>query len=1155
MKIKLTLFLIVFINIFIHSQSIPKVIPPSPNAASLAHYADIPVSNYTGVPNISIPLFNVKSGKIELPISLSYHASGIKVAQEASQVGLGWALNAGGVITRQIRGSDDFKIGGFYNNTVPPSTVDYLSHTPGAPNCPPVISPPYWGEYYHWLNYPDHLYRIDGEPDMFYFNFMGLSGQFFFQKINGTLTATCIDQNNLKIIRGGEAGGEGFTIVDGNGWKYYFGSGLYSTESTTDYDYSFNNIIDINHEIFQTRRIGGYDSSTEVSTTAWYLTKVASPEGDEIEFVYANNSSYKTLSNLNYSEHLVQLVNLSNLQDQITTANQRSSSVSQQDVRDVYLKKIVFKNGYIDFQTSDREDLRNYNGSSFILKAQKMKSAELFDLNNNSVKKIDFNYSYFNEDIIQSDPNHKEDFLRLKLDSVVESFKNKDSNTYNSLPPYVFTYNSISLPDKLSFSIDHWGYFNNKNNTQIDLDAYRYDYNGLNHTNNSIGYSYPIRMLTPAYKNLSAADVKYLGGANRDVNPEMAQAAILKKITYPTGGSMNLNYESNTYYFTEDYAPDLYDEDRIEFYITDYSDANPWEQKEATFTIYEPTLFFMDYSVYKNDYNYSSNPTSFVGQAYVKNVNGNIISFLPSNIEFNEWGTYTKKKSVFLEPGTYKLYVDKGTDVFSDVMLGAYYDRKKPVFQKNGAGLRIQSIETIDSNKIIKKKKYSYNNEFGYSTGRLLSPVSYWYNESLEINSSFGIDSDHGSYDGLTNFIVRTSNSVIPFGYSAQGKVMGYNEVTVSDIDSVNATLGNVKYFYKNSVDIPSSYFIVGDGYRVDPNNGQLLKEIYQNNNGIKVKEKSYSYNSSSIFTRAVKKYVIGFPYQQTCHYVYEPAPELGTIVPAKQFVKIFNIESNWSYLKGTTESIFDKDGNNPITTITNYKYDNPAHKNLTETQTTNSKGESIKTINKYPSDYPTGTGMASTVFDGMISKNLINPVIKQETKINDNLFSTQVTAYKDWDLDTNNDGIADDIFLPEFIKTAKGTNSLENRIQHHSYYDNGNIKEVSKTDGTHEFYIWGYKGEYPIAKIENFTSSQATAIQSLIDAAVTASDADISVATENTLRQKLNDIRNNAALSGAMISTYTYDPLIGITSITDSKGYIIYYEYDEFNRLKQVKN
>lgn len=80
---------------------------PSANAASLGKYGDIPVSYHTGTPEISIPIYTVKQGSLSLPISLSYHSSGIRVSEVASWVGLGWSLNAGGVVTRTIHGGPD----------------------------------------------------------------------------------------------------------------------------------------------------------------------------------------------------------------------------------------------------------------------------------------------------------------------------------------------------------------------------------------------------------------------------------------------------------------------------------------------------------------------------------------------------------------------------------------------------------------------------------------------------------------------------------------------------------------------------------------------------------------------------------------------------------------------------------------------------------------------------------------------------------------------------------------------------------------------------------------------------------------------------------------------------------------------------------------
>src|SRR5450432_4906554 len=85
----------------------PKLTPPSPDAAGLGKYGAIPVDKSTGIPQISIPLYEIKTPRFTLPISLSYHASGIKVDEIASWVGCGWVLNAGGAITRSIVGFPD----------------------------------------------------------------------------------------------------------------------------------------------------------------------------------------------------------------------------------------------------------------------------------------------------------------------------------------------------------------------------------------------------------------------------------------------------------------------------------------------------------------------------------------------------------------------------------------------------------------------------------------------------------------------------------------------------------------------------------------------------------------------------------------------------------------------------------------------------------------------------------------------------------------------------------------------------------------------------------------------------------------------------------------------------------------------------------------
>ena len=116
----LTFSLLISFNFSLYSQATPKVdlsvlknkLPPSPTAAALGQYGEVPVSLYNGMPQVNVPITQLSGNDMTMPISLSYHASGNKVNQIASWVGLGFSLNAGGVITREVRDQPDdiFKI-------------------------------------------------------------------------------------------------------------------------------------------------------------------------------------------------------------------------------------------------------------------------------------------------------------------------------------------------------------------------------------------------------------------------------------------------------------------------------------------------------------------------------------------------------------------------------------------------------------------------------------------------------------------------------------------------------------------------------------------------------------------------------------------------------------------------------------------------------------------------------------------------------------------------------------------------------------------------------------------------------------------------------------------------------------------------------------
>lgn len=91
-------------GVYDYGVRLPIFVPPSPQAQQYMRYGEIPIDISTGVPDINIPIYTLKANGLTIPISLSYHASGNKVEDVSSCVGLGWVLNAGGIITQTVNG-------------------------------------------------------------------------------------------------------------------------------------------------------------------------------------------------------------------------------------------------------------------------------------------------------------------------------------------------------------------------------------------------------------------------------------------------------------------------------------------------------------------------------------------------------------------------------------------------------------------------------------------------------------------------------------------------------------------------------------------------------------------------------------------------------------------------------------------------------------------------------------------------------------------------------------------------------------------------------------------------------------------------------------------------------------------------------------------
>lgn len=427
---KIVLLVLFLISTRVISQGFPdnptqiQEIPPSPSMWEFQKYGNYPVSMHTGVPNISIPITTAQSGKLQVPISLNYHASGIKVDQKATWVGLGWNLSAGGAITRTVRGSNDEQNNGYINHAYSEEgTID-----------------PY--DDYQDIEYMI-LGSIDTEPDIFNYSFLGYSGKFVFNHntIRTNATIALIPHNDLKVI-------PTFIGATISAFKIITPEGI-----TAEFEYP-----EIVTEYRETSMIGSYHIQ---ANSVWHLKKLTAPNGiDEITF------EYQTVPSSSFIEKRISESESINYYDPCYSYNYTINN-SFYDPGVLYsgvkrIHKITHQNGYILFQSSaeNRYDDPDDNG----LRLDEIKVYSSLGGIDKLIKSYEMEYDYFGT-FIPSSPN-SEYTVRLKLEKVYEVGSDGVRNN-----PYEISYKDTGyyngLPDRFSPRQDYWGYYNGELNSSL----------------------------------------------------------------------------------------------------------------------------------------------------------------------------------------------------------------------------------------------------------------------------------------------------------------------------------------------------------------------------------------------------------------------------------------------------------------------------------------------------------------------------------------------------------------------------------------------------------------------------------------------------------------------------------------------------------------
>ena len=884
----------------------------------MGKYGEIPVSEYTGVPEISIPLYTVQDGELSLPLSLTYHASGIKVAQEATWVGLGWDLQAGGCINRVVSGS--------YDKEYPINTawIDWekffaQSNTPFETLGDNSV----WGgkeenssSIYKISLYQDLAYGM-GEPDIFQVYVCGHSFAFILHPGTGQPMLVGDNSRGYKV-EAMDSYNNSWKITDTEGIQYLFGQ-------------------DGAEEV-----IGG----NQRYIASWFLTGIIHPQKGHIELEYETEGNLRmklqpALSQENVkAEYDKSILNYGGIaagspdRDLLDIQNhwQYENSVIQKK----YLKSIKAGLGRVDFYKSSRQDIELYSRKLDSIVVYSTYSLET------PVKRIAFSYDYYayastGGDYMASEghvPANDYRRKRLKLKSV---------SVNDQL--YSFEYNSTPLPYKTSYATDFWGYYNGQSNNRSFLCAAN------------------VKQL------IDGEPTKELGDANRYADPDYAKAGMLTKIIYPTKGYTALDYELNTFVDNSTWCPQAKDMQREGAFTTVVdafvcSTTNMYQTQ--VFTLEEETEVTVTFTVTSPQY-YLSDFYSAYARLVKADGSGIQKTYkIPADQLGKKEHAYSMTETLILEPGTYSIFCYYPTDKYDNTgapcssltdlsVRYTQYTSASAHYEgvSYGGGLRIASIEQHDADgTLVRKQNYEYTNEDGSSSGKLLLPLpkertDIWYTGWVGGEYSYAVDQ-------YTKYFLA-SGAKIPAITSLHGTPVGYSRVTVKD-SKERVENGKTVTTYHNT---PARHYFYDTYLFTDYLNGKPIERLQVSTDGKNVQKQEWEYiqkNTANIMLNAFATDLA------------QGIPDSEHFYKLKRYrIQAYPFYQEWSAVSEEQVTEYDSNGAPTVTRCTQYEYDAEGKQPTAITQST-SGGSTKKTTVSYADAFKS-TG----VYNRMCSLNMLD--------------------------------------------------------------------------------------------------------------------------------------------------------------------------------------
>ena len=1092
--------LILTVSLGYSQPDIKKIVPLSPTAAEISKYGEIPVGLYTGVPDISIPIHQIQTANFNMPISLSYHAGGNKVESIASRVGLGWSIVSIPIISRSVNGKADETDGGIfykYNG----KTIKQLADESNNGQL---------SDYGNLLR-GVKLGTLDSEPDIFSYSINGKSGKFYFDQVQQKFVT--LPKENVVINWYFNY----FTIVADNGDKYYFTEKETSQRNTS--------------------------SPGEKTVTSWCVSKIVNANHtDSLIFSYSpeNQLSYNYTSFNKYqwfSGNLGGCAIDAGPDNPNTPENQQSMTASTFS-ETLNLLAISFNGGHLQFNNGARR--LDLNGGTVL------DNIELYGNSNQLIKKYRFKYFYkaasSNYNCVAND-SYSLNWLFLKE---LQQLSIADTSHID----HKFEYDETYAPCRGSTAQDYWGYYNGKSSNQT--------------------------LVPTQVVNLYGPSVQILG-ADRSVDPSYSKFGVIRKIIYPTGGHTEFDFENN----------EVNSSDVPKNYVTQMQslsgEGTPTTNTyEATFTINNPrdkqlnndnvnggAFIDVDFGGLGCDFSNGATPCAYIALQRL-----NDMQFIYQNIAY-------PFKSFYVSNGTYKMIISFNQNFNPPPDYNSFYYMVKwnkidsTITQSYAGGLRVNEIRNYlgSSNSLASTKRFKYTVGLNsnISSGDVLSvmhPGTYvdivQYISLCYVGGAAVPQLDNAFYLRLKAF-----SNVQQITHS--GSYVGYKKVIVLTSDPTQT--GYTINTYDHVRDIVDPYVPYPPPQSSEVFRGNLLSENHYKLMGSKLYPVSKTENTYSPNYLDVSV-VYGIKAADNISSNY---PEFAAVPP----VKLYELLTEWNRLSQKKETVYDPSDTTKFTqTVSNFQYD-PDYNLLSTTQTLTSRGETLTSNLKYTKDSAT-----VAPYTQMLQRNVIVPVLNEAQSRNNAPVHTKRIMYSTY---PNSNAI-----LPKAMQERVGVSPFETQLIYKNYDEKGNLETAGKPGGAETSFLWGYGGLYPIAQCLNANKSEfyydgfeqsnnASSFTAHTGSKYTTS-ASVNFLRPNSrsyvisywyringtwkYSNEIPYIANTYSLSGgdayddiriypkdAQITTYTYAPLVGMTSQTDARGNTTYYEYDSFQRLHLIRD